>query len=79
MKRLGRILYRYWMKFARKLGILNTRFILTIVYFLLMGPAAILFKLIRKDLLDKSISRTSSSWHKEQDARSTLENTRYPF
>jgi len=78
-KRLSKIFYRYWVKFAHAFGTLNTKLLLTIVYFLLIGPVALFLGLIGKDLLDKSIRRSQGSWHQKEDPRTLIENSRYPF
>ncbi len=78
-KRLWKIFYRYWMKFAHAFGALNTRLLLTVVYLVAIGPGALFLRLVGKDLLDKSMRRTQSSWHQKPDSESAVENSRYPF
>ena len=48
---IWQVLKRGWMKFAAALGWFNTRLLLTIVYVFLFGIAAIILKILRKDLL----------------------------
>lgn len=54
------------MKFAHVLGWLNTRIILSLVYFLIFTPIAILFKVIGKDLLDRRFEAGNSYWVKRE-------------
>lgn len=53
-KRFFRLLYRYWMKFAHVLGWINTRILLTLFYFVILTPFALLVSLFKRDLLDQS-------------------------
>jgi hypothetical protein len=68
------------MKFARAVGWFNTRLLLTIVYFVLFVFPAIIFKLIRKDMLDRRWNSASSTYWKDKErSEHTLENARHQF
>ena len=47
---------------AHYLGWFNTRLILGIIYFLVFTPIAILFKITRKDLLDRKLDKSAASY-----------------
>lgn len=50
------------MKFAHLLGWLNTRIILTLVYLLIFTPAALLFRLLGKDPMNRRFDPVDSYW-----------------
>lgn len=67
MKKILKNLFSCWMMFVRFLGKINTFILLTLVYFLIIGPLAIFFKLIKKDLLDTKFPDSKKSfWIKKQ-------------
>ncbi len=81
MSNLKRFWYRlkaWWMKFAYALGWVNTRILLTLFYILLGIPAVIL-KLMRKDLLDRSFSSAPTYWKDKETSRQTIEQSRHQF
>ena len=53
-------IFMTWM--GRWLGWLNTKIILTLVFFLIFTPMALFFRLIGKDLLDKKIEPDRESY-----------------
>lgn len=59
-------LYEAWMKFAHLLGWVNTRIILTIVYFLIITPLALVFKAIGKDPMSREFEKIDSYWTKRE-------------
>jgi len=71
-------LQRAWMALAVLLGFVMNRVILTIVYFGMFTPAALVLKILRKDLLherwDKSaesywVRKTSGSYHPQSSEK----------
>jgi hypothetical protein len=54
--------YIIWMKLAFILSWINTRIILTVIFYLFITPAAVILKILRKDLLDKKIDKTRQSY-----------------
>lgn len=51
-KKIGKILYKYWMKFAHILGTVNGYILLTVFYFVIIGLYAIprgVFKFFFRD------------------------------
>lgn len=64
--RFLKYIYKIWMKFAHALGWVNTRIILTLVYFLIFTPLALFFKLIGKDPMGRQIEAVDSYWIKRE-------------
>ncbi len=50
---LGNHIVWFWNKFAHVLGWINTRIVLTIVFYLILFPIAFLYKLTSKDPLQR--------------------------
>ncbi len=67
--KIHRTVWKYWKKFAHRIGIINTHVLLFLFYFLIFGPFALVLKLFRSDLLAGSLpdSTTGSLW-KNRDA-----------
>jgi len=76
---IWRIVRGYWMKFAQGLGKANALFLLTIVYVVLIGPAAIVLKVIGKDLLDRKAGIGSTYWRVKAGEKLTIERSKQPF
>ncbi len=55
---------RIWMKIGHGLGWVNTRILLTLVFFVMMTPLRFILSLFRKDLLDQKIEREKNSYWK---------------
>src|SRR6185295_19105495 len=45
------LVYKYWMKFGALLGAINSRIILTIMFWIFITPLALLFKAFGRDIL----------------------------
>ena len=56
------LVHRYWMKFGAILGAINSRIILTIVFALAFTPLALLFKLLRRDVLRLKADPNASTY-----------------
>ena len=68
---------RWWMAFAEAVGWFNTRLLLTVFYFVVLALPALVLKLLRKDLLDRSFRDRDSYWiQKEKDHHSIDEAKR---
>ena len=74
-----RRLVEYWLRFARILGKANAILLLTVVYFLIIGPGAILLKLLRKDLLDRRAEARESYWYDKGPVDQGLEQSKHQF
>jgi hypothetical protein len=53
---------RAWMALGHVLGWINTRLILGLIFFGLMTPMALVFRLIRKDPMQRTFDSTASSY-----------------
>jgi len=76
---IWRIAYGYWMRFAKALGKANALLLLTIVYVVLIGPAAIVLKIFRKDLLDRKAGEGSTYWNEKEQEELSLERSKQQF
>jgi hypothetical protein len=79
LKKIGSLLHNGWMAFARALAYVNTRIILTLVFLLIIGPIALVLKLIQKDFLHRRIDSSPSFWLQREPADHTLDQARRQF
>ena len=80
MKKLISRIKDGWMYFARTLGRVNTIILLTLVYVVIIGPMALLVKILRKDLLQKKMNSTLTSyWRGRASNEPTIERHKYQF
>ncbi len=79
LRSAGRWAYRQWMRFAHVLAVVNTAILLTIIYVLVIGPAALVLWMIRKDLLDRTLRREGSYWRMREPVRHAMEDVRRQF
>ena len=54
--------YRAAIFFAHVLGWINTRLILGIIYYLMFTPISLVFKIIKKDLLDRKFDNQAKTY-----------------
>ena len=78
-KTIWRLAYEHWMKFARALGKVNAFVLLTLVYFVVIGPASIVLKILRKDLLNRKAEARSTYWYQKEQEETTLERSERQF
>ena len=76
---LRSILFAYWMKFARILGIVNANILLTLFYLFIIGPAALVIKLFGKDLLDRRAEERTSYWYEKEYEKPDPERSKHQF
>lgn len=55
-------LYYAWMTFALAIGYVMTRLLLTIFFFLVLTPVALVFRLIGRDALHRKLDRSAESY-----------------
>lgn len=60
-------LYQGWLKFAHFIGKINTTILLTIFYFIFLGPAKLITLFLGKDLLDSKWKDRPTYWRKRED------------
>lgn len=78
-KNVWKKMYSYWMKFARLLGRVNAVVFLTIFYFLLIGPAALVLKVFGRDLLDRRAEDRASYWYDKEQEAVSVERSKHQF
>ena len=61
-------IYKVWMSFAVVMGFVMTRVILTVLYFGMFTPIALLTKLLGKDLLDQRLDKNAASYWVQRPA-----------
>jgi hypothetical protein len=54
--------YRVWMRFAALLAWVNTRVLLTVFFFVVLTPIALMMKLFGKDLLNQKVEKSAESY-----------------
>lgn len=54
--------YRLWMRFGHVLGWINTRIILAVVFYFLIAPIGVLYRLLAKDPMRRNLERDVSSY-----------------
>ena len=79
MKKFFSLLWSGWKKFAHVLGIVNTRILLTVSYFVIFAVASVISKFSRKDLLDRRMKRSETYYHPHEPIQATLEACRRQF
>lgn len=79
MKQFFSLIWRGWKQFAHVLGIVNTRILLTITYFVVVALAAIVTRVTRRDLLDRRMTPKESYWHDREQHPIDLESCRRQF
>ena len=61
--------YQIWMKFGEFIGGIMSKIMMTILYFLFFTPISIFLKIIGKDLLDKRIDKSQTSYWIERETQ----------
>lgn len=79
IKKIGSVLYKWWMLLARGLVFVNTRVILTLFFVIVIGPVALILKILGKDFLERKIDSSPSYWKSREMAEHTLENASRQF
>jgi hypothetical protein len=65
--------HRLWMGIAGVLGYINSRILLTILYYLLFTPYGLVSRLVGRDPLDRRSPPKESYWIKRENTRQTRE------
>ncbi len=79
MKKILLLIWSGWKKFAHVLGIVNTKILLTLTYFLILSVISIIGRLFGADLLDRRMISKQSYWHKREPADVSIEAGRRQF
>lgn len=72
-------LYKIWMTVGHALGKVNSTVILTLCYFILFVPVAGLFRLIRRDRLQRYPSRAEKTFRKVRELKVQASHMDNPF
>jgi len=78
MRAFFSVLWRGWKRFAHLLGVINTRILLTVAYFVVFALGAAVAFVARADLLEKR-DRPGRRLHKRRTPDSSLESCRRQF
>ena len=70
---LAKIFHRLWYRLAFGLGWINSRVLLTIIYFLIFIPYGLLSRMFGRDPLNIRQKQGESYWHKREKTRQTPE------
>lgn len=73
LPRFAILFHRGWMRFAYALGYVNSRILLTLVYFLIFVPYGIISTLASRDPLDLRAKDRTTYWHKRKLTRQPKE------
>lgn len=79
IKKIGSVLYRWWMLFARALAFINTRVLLTLFFVIIIGPIALALKTLGKDFLERRIDASPSYWKSRGTSEQSLESASHQF
>ena len=69
MKNFFKKIYDYWMLFAKALGWVNTRILLSLMYFVIFTPFRIISVVIGKDMLDRKIENDKDSYWQRREVK----------
>lgn len=73
-------LYRGWMRVGHTLGLINTRLIIGLIFFLVVTPIGLLMRVLRVDPLRKKFDRKAASyWHEIAPKESVKEHCERQF
>ena len=79
-KPILRPIYIGWMAFAFVLGWINTRLILGVFFYAILLPVGVIFKILRKDPLERTLDRQAPSyWIKREPVPIDRERCARPF
>ena len=78
---LFRSIYRSWLAFSVILGYFVSRILLTIIFFIVITPMAVIFRIIGKDPMERKLDpKAGSYWlRKEPEADTTIERYEKQF
>lgn len=71
--------YKGWMKFAHVLGWINTRLILSLVFYVVIFPIGLIFKLIGKDPMARRFDPKLSTYRVERERQPLKQSLEKPF
>tara|TARA_B110001452_G_scaffold231915_1_gene208992 strand:+ start:585 stop:974 length:390 start_codon:yes stop_codon:yes gene_type:complete len=63
-----------WMKLGMFLGIIVSPIVMGIIFFFVVTPTALIMKILRKDLLNLTMNKSSSYWIEKDKIKSSMKN-----
>ena len=73
-------IYTVWMKIAFALGWVNTRIIITLIFFLVVTPIGLIMRILKSDLLAEKINKnTVTYWDDIEPVQSVKEHLERQF
>ena len=70
---VAKVFHRVWYRIAFALGWVNSRILLTIIYYLIFVPYGVISRLAGRDPLNVRSAAGESYWHKREKTRQTRE------
>ena len=67
-------LNKLWFKFGMILGRIISPIIMSIIFFLVVTPIALIMKLLKKDLLNLKFNKTNTYWIEKSGSKSKMKN-----
>ena len=74
-----KLLWKGWKKFAHILGVVNTRILLTVTYFIIFAIGSVAVVMSRADLLDRKMDKKASYYHNREPFKDTLQTVKRSF
>ena len=65
---------KLWFKFGMILGRIISPIIMSIIFFLVVTPIALIMKLLKKDLLNLKFNKTNTYWIEQSGPKSKMKN-----
>ena len=75
---IARAIWEGWKRLAHRIGVFNTKLLLFLFYYLLLGPISLLVRLVQRDILGKRI-QDGSLYRAPEDVPVGLERARRQF
>ena len=73
-------IFTAWMKFAFVLGWVNTRIIITLIFFLVITPIGLIMRVVKGDILSERLDKQAETyWHKITPLQSLKEHFERQF
>lgn len=73
------VFHRAWMTLAGVLGYVNSRILLTVIFYLILTPLGLVRRLFGSDLLERRSGREPSYWRRRTATRQTREGFERAF
>jgi len=67
-------IFKYWMKLALLLGAINSKVLLTLIFFLFLTPLAFFYRLLNKDTLQLKKNTSKTTYYIEKNHTYTKED-----